>query len=169
MGRSAILSGNGIPTEMIDVKALQELEPELNTNGLLGAAYSLEGSMNPFQYCWAYTQAARRLGAEIRTFTPVTEMESKEQRIVSIRSGQDVFEADKIAVMCGAWTQPVLQLAGVNIPVNHTHAEAFITEPLPPMMRTVLGLADFYEIIHERAQAVAIGVGPFSKRGIARY
>ena len=159
--RSVILSDNGIPTAMMDVKSLKEVEPELNTNGLLGAAYSMEGSMNPFQYCWAYARAARRLGAEIRTFRPVTEMESKEQRIVSVRSGQEVFAADKIIVMCGAWTQPVLRLAGVSVPVNHTHAEAFITEPLPPVMHTVLGLADFYEIIHERAQAVAIGVGPF--------
>ena len=77
MDRSAVLSKNGIPTEMMDVKTLKEMEPELNTDGLLGAAYSLEGSMNPFQYCWAYAQAARRLGAEIRTFRPVTGMEKQ--------------------------------------------------------------------------------------------
>ena len=160
--RSVVLSENGIPTQMMDVKTLKELEPELNTDGLLGAAYSLEGSMNPFQYCWAYARAARRFGAEIRMFAPVTLMESKGQRIISVHSEQEKFEADKIAVMCGAWTRPVLRLAEVNLPVNHTHAEAFITEPLPSVMHTVLGLADFYEIIHERAQAVAIGVGPLA-------
>ena len=64
--RSRILTRSGIPTELVDRQGLQKAEPRMNTRGLMGAAYSLEGMLNPLKFTQAYARAARRLGAEIR-------------------------------------------------------------------------------------------------------
>ncbi len=60
--RAKVLTEGGIPTQVIDQKQLQELEPYLNLVGLLGAAYTLEGLLNPFRFCWAYASC----GAPVR-------------------------------------------------------------------------------------------------------
>ena len=155
--RAAILTPAGIPTEVIDKKSAQEAEPGLNLEGYIGASYSVEGFLNPFRFCWAYANAARRYGAEILTHSPVTSMEVHKGRVVSVEVKGNQYYGEKVAVMCGAWTPRVTRLAGVEVPIKHSHAQAFITEPLPPVLNNTFGLADFYEIIHSSPQAVAIG------------
>lgn len=158
--RAAALSKAGIPTEMLDVKGVQKAEPKLNTEGVMGAAFSVEGVLNSFKLCYAYVEAARRFGAEVRTYTPVTAFEIEGHRVVSVVAGKERFSAGVVAVMCGAWTPVVTRLAGVEVPIQHTAAEAFITEPLPPLINNTVGLADFYETIHGKEKAVSFGVSP---------
>jgi glycine/D-amino acid oxidase-like deaminating enzyme len=158
--RAAILTAAGLPTEMLDVASLRAAEPYMNTAGLLGAAYAVEGHVNPFLFCWAYARAAQRIGATLCAQTPVTGMVVSGRRVLAVETGAERFAADRVAVMCGAWTPLVTHLAGVEVPIRHTHAEAFVTEPLPPLVHHTIGLAGFYEAIHGKAKAVAVGVGP---------
>lgn len=158
VARAEILTSAGIPTEVLDRAALQEAEPHLNTEGFLGAAHAVEGLLNPFLFCWAYAKAARRHGALLRPQTPVTAMRVVEQRVEAIEAGGEWFEADRVAIMCGAWTPQVARLAGVDVPLSHTHAEAFVTEPVSLALNHTIELADFYERIHGRDQAVAVGL-----------
>lgn len=160
--RSKVLTEGGILTQVIDLKQLQELEPHLNPAGLLGAAYTLEGLLNPFRFCWAYATAARRYGTEFLPYTPATSFKLDGKRIRAVCSNSHTFQAERFAVMCGAWTPVVTRMAGVETPIRHTHAEAFILEPTHQVIRNTIGLADFYEIIHGKPKAVAIGIGPQS-------
>lgn len=158
--RSTILTPAGIPTEVIDRQALQAAEPNMNTHGLLGAAYALEGMLDPLRFSLAYAQAAQRQGAVILGRSKVTGFEVQNQQITAVKTRDAVYHADKIAVMAGAWTSKVTELAGVSVPVDYTHAEALVTERIPPMIYNNVELADFYETIHGKARAVAIGVHP---------
>lgn len=160
--RAKILSDGGIPTQVIDAQQLRELEPHLNLTGLLGAAFTLEGLLNPFRFCWAFASAARRYGAELLPYTPVSGIELEKEQVVAVRSGGHRYHAERFAIMCGAWTPLVTHMAGVEVPIRHTHAEAFILEPTRMVIHNTIGLADFYEIIHGKPRAVAIGIGPQS-------
>lgn len=155
--RAKILTTAGIPTELLDQGALQATEPLLNAEGFMGAAYAVEGLLNPFLFCWAYAKAARRHGAQLRPKMPVTAMRVAGQRVVGVQAGDDWFEADRVAIMCGAWTPQVARLAGVGVPMAHTHAEAFVTEPVALDLQNTIELANFYELIHGKDQAVAVG------------
>jgi sarcosine oxidase subunit beta len=160
--RSAILTAAGIPTKVLDRQALQEVEPYLNTEDFLGAAYAVEGLLNPFLFCWAYARAARRHGANLHPRTPVTALRVEGRRVTAVQAGGEWFEAGRVALMCGAWTPQVARLAGAEVSTlcGHTHAEAFITEPLSLPLYNTIELADFYERIHGREQAVAVGFSP---------
>jgi len=155
--RAAILTPAGIPTEVIDKKSAQEAEPSLNLESYMGAAYTVEGLLNPFRFCWAYANAARRHGTEILTHSPVSSMVVEAGRVISVEVKGEHYYGDKVAVMCGAWTPRVTRLVGIEAPIKHSHAEAFITEPLPPVLNNTFGLADFYDIVHSNPKAVAIG------------
>jgi sarcosine oxidase subunit beta len=158
--RSAILTPAGIPTEVVDRISLQAAEPHMNTTNLLGAAYSIEGMLDPLKFSLAYANAAQRNGAVILGRTRVTGFEVQNQHITAVKTNDQTYYADKVAVMAGAWTSKVTELAGFPVPVHHTHAEALVTERIPAMIFNNVELADFYETIHGKARAVAIGVHP---------
>ena len=158
--RSAILTPAGIPTEVVDRVALQKAEPRMNTSNLLGAAYSVEGMLDPLKFSLAYANAAQRQGAIILGRSKVTGFEVKNRQITAVETKNTVYRAEKVAVMAGAWTSKVARMAGVSVPVQFTHAEAFVTERIPPMIFNNVELADFYETIHGKSRAVAIGVHP---------
>jgi sarcosine oxidase subunit beta len=157
VARAQVLTSAGISVELLDQAALQEAEPHLNTAGYMGAAYAVEGLLNPFLFCWAYAKAARRHGALLRPQTPVTAMRVEGQRVVAVEAGGERIEAGTVAIMCGSWTPQVAQMAGVDVPLSHTHAEAFVTERVSLELNNTIELADFYERIHGRDQAVAVG------------
>jgi sarcosine oxidase, subunit beta len=158
--RAAILTKSGIPTEVVDRGTLQKAEPNMNTSGLLGAGYSLEGMLNPLKFTRAYAKAASRWGADIWGHTPVVGMEVKSGRVIGVRTRQESFQSGVVAVMAGAWTPVVTRMAGVESPIRHTHAEALVTEPVPSMIFNNIERADFYETIHGKMKAVAIGIHP---------
>jgi glycine/D-amino acid oxidase-like deaminating enzyme len=154
----AYLQARRVPADMLDQPSLQEAEPLLNAKKFLGAAWCLEGHLNPFKYCQAFAHAARRYGAVIKQHAPVTGFDRHGERITAVQIPAERFSAGVVVVTAGAWTGQVLRLAGVSLPVRFTHAEALISEPLPPLIHNHVGLADFYETIHNQAQAVSIGV-----------
>ena len=158
--RSAILTPAGIAVDLIDAQALHREAPHLNMDGMLGAAVSLEGLLNPFRFCFAYAQAAARNGAVLLPRTPVTAMRVENRAVTAVQAGGEWLSAGAVAVMCGAWTPQVTRMAGVDVPIHCTHAEAYITEPLPGLFHHTYGLADFYETIHGKERAVAIGFSP---------
>lgn len=158
--RSAILTPAGIPTEVVDRVALQKAEPNMNTSHLLGAAYSIEGMLDPLKFSLAYARAAQRQGAVILGRSKVTGFEVKNHQITAVKTKNMVYRSEKVAIMAGAWTSKVTRMTGVNVPVHFTHAEALVTERIPPMIYNNVELADFYETIHGKARAVAIGVHP---------
>ena len=147
-----------VPAAMLTRKELAQAEPQLRSQSFLGAAWCLEGHLNPFKFMHAYAAAARRLGAIIRQQTPVTGFILRNGRMTAVETANERFCADVFIVTAGAWTGELLARAGVHLPVRFTHAEAVISEPLPPVLHNHVGLADFYETIHNARQAVSIGV-----------
>ena len=158
--RATVLTEAGVSTEVIHREHLQKEEPYLNTEGLLGAVFSVEGLLNPLRLTRAYARAAQRHGAEILGHSAVVGMEVHNRRVVAVKTAKETFYGDKIAVMAGAWEPVVTRLAGVEVPVRHTQAEAMVTEPIPRRIFNNIELSDFYETIHGKMKAVAIGVHP---------
>lgn len=159
--QSALLAARGIPAEMWDAQTLQEAEPAVRTDDLLGAAWCLEGHVNPLKYCWAYARAARRYGAEIHTQEPVISLERRGALLTGVRTQQGVYSAGQVLVATGAWTADVLRTVGVELPLKSTNAMAMISEKLPPVLNNHVGVGNFYETIHKKARAVALGVLQF--------
>ena len=158
--RSPILSSWGIPTELIDRETLQKAEPNLNTENVLGAAYTTEGILNPLRFTHAYAGAAARQGATLLRNSEVIGMDVHNRKVTAVKTVSETYTAGVVAIMAGAWERPVTRMAGVDVPVRPTHAESFITESIPPVVFHNIGMADSYEIINEKEKACAMGIFP---------
>lgn len=152
------LTERGLSAEMLDRQALREAEPQLNADRFMGAAWCLEGHLNPLKLCHAFGRAARRHGARLEQQQPVIGFERQGNRITAVRTADRRFSAGAVLVTAGAWTGELLAQAGISLPVQFTHAEAVISEPLPPLLHNHIGLADFYDTIHNQARAVSVGL-----------
>jgi sarcosine oxidase subunit beta len=91
----------------------------------------------------------------------VVGFERQGSRIMAVRTKDETFACDNVAVMTGAWMAETVKMAGIDdLPVHFTHAEAMITERIPAMVFHNVEISDFYDTIHGKKRAVAIGVHP---------
>jgi len=153
------LNDHQVEAQMMDLAALREAEPNLCVDGCIGAAYSKEGHLNPFKLCMGFAREARRKGANILTHTAVTGFERIANKITQIHSGNDVYSADVVILAAGAWSGKLAGMAGGYLPMCFTHAEAFVTEPLPKVINHHIGISGFYEAVHGSERTVTLGLG----------
>ncbi len=152
------LTARGVSADMLDPHALRQAEPLLYADDFLGAAWCMEGHLNPIKYNRAWAAAAERHGAIIRQQSPAVAFERQGQRLTAVHTPRDKFYGGAVLVAAGAWSSRVLGLVDATLPVQFAHAEAIVTEPLIPLLRNHIGLADFYDTIHTAARAVSVGV-----------
>jgi glycine/D-amino acid oxidase-like deaminating enzyme len=153
------LNAHGVPAEMLDRQNLMAVEPCLRAEGCIGAAYSEEGRLNPFKFCLGFARAAARHGARLRTLTPVTGFVRQADRITRVWAGNETYSAGTVLLAAGAWTGELANMAGSQLPMRFTHAEALVSEPLTPFIYHHIGMSGFYEAVHGADRAVTLGIG----------
>ncbi len=156
--RTEWFKGLGLKVQMVDLADIRRIEPGLNSNGYLGGVYDLEeGHCDPFRFVFGYARQARRYGAQIRQHCPVVGLETRGNRLVAVKTPAETFGAAQVVLATGAWAPKIGRMIGLDIPMEHTHAEAIITEKSRPLVHSHIGLANFYETIHSSPQAVSVG------------
>jgi sarcosine oxidase, subunit beta len=149
---------HGAAAQMLNLQELRQAEPNLLLDGFIAATVSLEGRANPFKVCLGYAAAARRLGACLTPESRVTTIQKTGGGIEVHTSKGEIYRTGVLVVAAGAWSGEVLKLAGRYFPMHSTHAEAFVTEPLPVMLYHHVGFTGFYEAVHGNKRSVAFGV-----------
>jgi len=148
----------GAHAELLDITAIRDYEPHICLDGFIAATHSLEGRANPFKVCLGYAAAAQRLGATLLPGNKVIAVRENANCVDVETAAGDHYQAEVLVVAAGAWSGEVFQLAGQVFPMRSTHAEAFVTEPLPPILHHHVGLTGFYEAVHGSQRSVAFGV-----------
>jgi sarcosine oxidase subunit beta len=141
----------GSPTRMMTPREAQKLVPELESDGLIAAAYNPEdGVVFPWPFVWGYAQAAQKLGVEVATFREVVGFETKGSRIdavVTRASGPpgdrdsgatQTIRTHKVVNACGAWSPVVAKMLGVELPNKPHRHEICSTEPLKPWLKPLV-------------------------------
>ncbi len=121
----------GIQTELLDVKALQDIMPGINTEGLVAVAYESDsGYADPYLTVNAYAQAAIREGVTIFREKEVTAIRFKSGRVVGVNSLAETFDAPIVINCAGAWGAQVAKFAGIEAPIDSCRVQvAFFRRP----------------------------------------
>ncbi len=111
------LQAKGVEIRMIDRAEMRELEPNLSP-GIIGAAWTpIGGNAMSIKLTYGLARAARRLGARVYTYTPVTGFEVQGARVRSVKAGGREFSAGWVVNAAGAWSSEIGRFAGVDVPV----------------------------------------------------
>jgi len=153
---------HGLRIDWLDARALREVAPDLNPDGLLGGTLSPEdGNASPLLSGHAFYARARKLGAEFRFNEKVTGILTAGGRAVGVRTDKGEFGAEAVVDAAGGSAADVAALAGLDIPVRPDSHEAAVTEAvarfLGPMIvdiRPAEGSANYYFYQHDTGQVI---------------
>lgn len=110
----------GIRADIIDPAEARRLEPSVNP-ALVGAVRVPDGAVDPFRLTSSNILDAKAHGAEIRTYTEVSELLREQDRIVGVRAYDhrahcDVtFRAQVVINAGGIWGHGIAAKAGITV------------------------------------------------------
>lgn len=87
---------------------------------------------------WGYARAANALGVDIIENCTVTGIEVADGRIFGLETSLGPIRTERVGLAAAGATPGLAALAGVRLPI-HTYAlQAFVSEPVKPVLDTVL-------------------------------
>ncbi len=123
----------GIPTFLVTADDVRRLAPYFVTDDFSVAAYEPEsGYADPPATAASLMDAARRLGAQLKTGVTVSEVLTTESRVLGVRTADgETYHAPIVVNAAGAWADRLARTAGVEIPsfTTWSHDVMFIRRP----------------------------------------
>ena len=129
----------GVHTKMLDPKAAQEIVPELDLAGIVGAAYNpTDGILFPWPFLWGYARQAAAHGVRIFTQTPVSGLVPQQGGGYEVVTPRGVVHARRVINATGSWSPQLAKLIGVDVPTYPIRHEICSSEPLKPFLRPMV-------------------------------
>jgi sarcosine oxidase subunit beta len=135
---------NGIDAEIVTREQLTRDIPLLNTSSsarypILGASLQRRaGVARHDAVAWGYARAADALGVDIIEQCEVTGFEKQGDRVTGVQTNRGKISAGKVGVVVAGHASVVAAMAGVRLPIQSHPLQAFVSEPLKPMLDTVV-------------------------------
>ena len=109
----------------------ERLHPLVNFDGIRCIMYEPDGgNVDPSGVTAAYAAGARQRGAEVHRFTPVTGLEPQPDGTWIVRTDKGDIRTPWVVNAAGLWGREVAALAGVQLPLQPTEHQYFVTETI---------------------------------------
>ena len=134
----AIQNRCGVHTKMLEPEAAQDIVPELDLTGIVGAAYNAtDGILFPWPFLWGYARQAAAYGVRIFTKTPVVGL-AKVDRGYEVATSRGTCIARRVIDACGAWSPALAKMIDVEVPTWPIRHEICSSEPLKPFLKPMV-------------------------------
>ena len=155
---------NGVDAEMLTLRELQELEPMLNLNcrfPIEGAAVQWRGGISRHDaVVWGFARAAGALGVDIIQGCEVTGFWIEDGRVLGVKTTLGESAAPLVCIAVAGHSSVLAQKAGFTLPIHSTCLQAMVTEPVKPLIDTVLVSAAIHVYVSQTGRGeVVIGGG----------
>jgi heterotetrameric sarcosine oxidase beta subunit len=143
---------NGIDAELLDREQVGQMVPHLDFSPrarfpIHGALLQRRGGTARHDaVAWGYARAADQRGVDIIQNCEVTGFLRERGGITGIETTRGVIRAKKVGLAVACHTGNLAAKAGFSLPIESHVLQAFVTEPLKPLIDTVVtfGAAHFY-------------------------
>jgi glycine oxidase len=125
----------GLSVERLTRDEVGKLEPGLAKE--IGGALFFPGDhhVNNGELTRALAQAARTLGARIVEGNPVTGFLYEEDRVIGVRTPEEIYTGRHVVLATGAWSAQLGTLLGRRIPVEPARGQILYAELAEPPLR----------------------------------
>jgi sarcosine oxidase, subunit beta len=135
----------GIDSRVIGPEEVKRLAPAMSVEAdavypVMGALYHPPGGIIRHDaVVWGLARGADSGGAEIHPYRKVTGIERSNGRAtgVTLSDGRTIGAGTVISATAG-WSSTVAAMAGVELPITTHILQAFVTEPLKPLLDVVI-------------------------------
>ena len=122
----------GIPTLLVTPDDIKRLAPYMVTDDFTVAAYEPEsGYADPPATAMSLMNAARELGATLKTGVQVSEILTDDSKVRGVRTSDGTeYHAPIVVNAAGAWADRVARMVGLELPITSwSHDVMFIRRP----------------------------------------
>ena len=145
----------------------ERLHPLVNYDGVRCIMYEPDGgNVDPSGVTNAYATGARKMGAEITRFCPVTATQQQPDGTWIVRTPKGDIHAQWVVNAAGLWGREVAALAGIRLPLLPTEHQYFVTETIPQIAgldRRLPSVADRDGEYYLRQEGQGLLVGAYEK------
>jgi sarcosine oxidase subunit beta len=142
--RGDSLRCNGIDAELMSREQVGRMVPHLDLSD--NARYPVFGGLIQRRggtarhdaVAWGYARAADALGVDIIQNCEVTGLDIVGGRIRGVRTTRGDIGADRVGLCATGGSSKLAALAGLRLPIECHNLQAFVSEPIKPMIDTVL-------------------------------
>jgi methylglutamate dehydrogenase subunit A len=142
--RGNIMRLNGTDAELLDRGEVMKMLPYLDYSKearfpIWGAIHQpLAGTVRHDAVAWGYARAASQLGVHIIENCEVTSILKDGERVVGVETTRGKILSDKVAIAVAGHSSQVAAMAGLRIPVESHILQAFVSEPVKPIVHHVV-------------------------------
>ena len=156
---------NGIDAEWMTREEIARFIPHLDCSDnprfpiLGGLMQRRGGTARHDAVAWGYARAASALGVDILQGCEVQGFAREGNRIVAVETSRGRIGAGKVGIAVAGNSGRVAGLAGLKLPIESHVLQAFVSEPLKPILDTVItyGAGHFYVSQSDKGELVMGG------------
>ena len=141
--RAAARRKYGAQIDLLDRDAALAVEPGLNPAVLQAAYCATDGFASAYLTGLAFHAALREADVHIFEQTPATRID-RVAGMYQVSSTDDTnhIDATRLVMAGGVWLEPLLAMLDIDIPVKTLVNQLIVTERMPPVMQSVLSIAN---------------------------
>lgn len=162
-----MLHRKGLDVRLLKREEIQELEPSLGKDVIVGVEEQYSSIVNPFKVTYGFARAARGMGAEFILSTEVKNIETNKGRVTSVVTDRAKIGTNFVVNAAGAWSPYIGEMLGLTIPVKPQRGQIIVTESVPLNKRWRYILDADYLTTAFNAEKVAKSKDPRIKLGVA--
>ena len=135
---------NGIDAEVVSAAQIAKAIPHINTSPdarypILGASLQRRaGVARHDAVAWGFARAADARGVDIIEQCEVTGIVREGGRVAAVETTRGTIRAPKIGVVVAGNASVLAAMAGLRLPIESHPLQAFVSEPLKPVIDTVI-------------------------------
>ncbi len=142
--RGNIMRLHGIDAELLDRKETMKEVPYLDYSK--AARFPVHGSIlqpragtvRHDAVAWGYARAASQLGVHIIENCEVTGFVKSGNKVIGVETTRGKILAGKVGIAVAGHTSQVAKMAGLKLPIETHILQAFVTEPIKPLVHHVV-------------------------------
>ncbi|MGK0374161.1 MAG: sarcosine oxidase subunit beta [Arenicella sp.] len=135
---------NGVDGEVVYAAELAKRIPHLNCSPdsrypVLGASFQPRGGTARHDaVAWGFARAADALGVDIIQNCEVTGFVRENGEIKGVETSQGYIQSPKVGVVTAGSSSVLAAMAGLRLPIESHPLQAFVSEPIKPVLDTVV-------------------------------
>ena len=135
---------NGIDCELLMRDQIQQMVPHLDCSEETrypifgGLLQKRGGTARHDAVAWGYARAASALGVDIIQNCEVTGFQIKGNQVAGIETSRGVIQSKRVGIAVAGNSGRLAAMAGIRLPIESHVLQAMVTEPLKPIIHTVV-------------------------------
>ena len=134
----------GLDCRMLSREEVKDICPIINDDPnsrypILGAYYQPRGGTGRHDaVAWGYARGADAMGVDIIQNCAVTGIRREGAKVVGVETERGYIKTAKVGVVAAGHTSVVMDMAGVNMPIESVCLQALVSEPIKPVIDCVV-------------------------------